>query len=116
PATSGVDAVAELAEAGADIFRVNFSHGSPDDHRKAVEDVRGAEQRVERPLAVLADLPGPKVRLGKLPDEKIQLQAGSRFELRPGSEDDAGSAEGDDEGATVKYDGLSGDHEVEGHI
>jgi len=112
PATSGVDAVAELAEAGADIFRVNFSHGSEADHRKAVEDVRGAEERVERPLAVLADLPGPKVRLGRLPDEKVQLGAGSRFELRPGSEDDEGSGDdGDEDGASVTYAGLADDLE-----
>src|SRR5919206_4905685 len=90
PATAGVDGVAALAEAGADIFRVNFSHGSKDDHAKAVEDVRGAEEHVGRPLAVLADLPGPKVRLGNLPEDKVKLQAGNEFELRPG-----GSRDGD---------------------
>ena len=111
PATSGVGKVAELAEAGADIFRVNFSHGTPDDHRKAVEEVRGAEERVERPLAVLADLPGPKVRLGKLPDEKVQLRGGATFELRPGSEDDDGSGSGGENGATVTYGGLADDLE-----
>jgi len=110
PATSGVGAVTALVEAGADIFRVNFSHGSIDDHRRAVEDVRGAEERAGRPLAVLADLPGPKVRLGELPDGRIRLQSGNAFELRP--TDGAGdAAPGDEHGATVNYDGLAHDLE-----
>src|SRR3954454_14844369 len=108
PATAGVDGVVALAEAGADIFRVNFSHGSPDDHAKAVNDVRGAEERAGRPLAVLADLPGPKVRLGNLPEDKVNLKAGNEFELRPaGSGDD----EGDEHGPSVTYGGLAGDLE-----
>ena len=106
PATAGVDAVVALAEAGADIFRVNFSHGSVDDHRGAVEDVRGAEERTGRPLAVLADLPGPKVRLGDLPEGKVRLQGGAEFELRPGA---ANGEVGDEHGATVTYDGLAND-------
>src|SRR3954464_8580494 len=105
PATAGVDGVVALAEAGADIFRVNFSHGSPDDHAKAVNDVRVAEERAGRPLAVLADLPGPKVRLGNLPEDKVSLKAGNAFELRPGAGDD----EGDEHGASVTYGGLAGD-------
>ncbi|MFL5797094.1 MAG: pyruvate kinase [Actinomycetota bacterium] len=114
PATSGVDAVVRLAEAGADIFRVNFSHGSDDEHRRAVDDVRGAEERIGRPLAVLADLPGPKVRLGKLRGEKVQLKQGSAFELRPGggSSGHVPDEEGDERGAVVGYDGLAHDLEV----
>ncbi|HXJ64526.1 MAG TPA: pyruvate kinase, partial [Actinomycetota bacterium] len=106
PATAGVDAVVALADAGADIFRVNFSHGSLEDHRAAVEDVRGAEERAGRPLAVLADLPGPKVRLGELPKDKVLLRAGGEFELRPGA---ANGDVGDEHGATLTYDGLAGD-------
>jgi pyruvate kinase len=111
PATSGVDAVVALAEAGADIFRVNFSHGSDEEHARAVADVRGAEDRVDRPLAVLADLPGPKVRLGKLKGEKVRLEAGGRFELRPGTagSGEAPKEEGDQDGAAVGYDGLARD-------
>jgi len=109
PATSGVDAVVELAEAGADIFRVNFSHGSVEDHSKAVEDVRGAEERAGRPLAVLADLPGPKVRFGELPKDKVHLRAGSEFELRPGGSGSGDDRAGDEHGATITYDGLAED-------
>ncbi len=106
PATAGVDAVVALAEAGTDMFRVNFSHGSPDDHRRAVEDVRGAEERVGRPLAVLADLPGPKVRVGRMPKGKVALWSGNEFVLRPGSAEDE---PGDEHGAAVTYDGLAKD-------
>ena len=57
----------ELALAGADVFRVNFSHGSHDDHAHTIA-VRRAEAEVGRPLAVLADLQGPKLRLGEFAD------------------------------------------------
>jgi pyruvate kinase len=106
PATSGADAVSALAGAGADIFRVNFSHGTLEDHAAAVADVRAAEERLGRPLAVLADLPGPKVRLGRLAGGRVRLRAGGGFHLRP-AEDDAG--EGDEHGAAVGYAGLAGD-------
>jgi pyruvate kinase len=106
PATAGVEAVVALADAGADIFRVNFSHGSLQDHRNAVEDVRGAEARVGRPLAVLADLPGPKVRLGDLPEGKVALKAGNEFSLRCVGD---GDEPGDEHGASVTYDGLADD-------
>jgi pyruvate kinase len=111
PATAGVEAVVMLAEAGADIFRVNFSHGSDDEHRRGVEDVRAAEQRVDRPLAVLADLPGPKVRLGKLEGGKVALRRGGTFELRPGGASSGGvpDEKGDERGAAVGYDGLARD-------
>jgi pyruvate kinase len=108
PATAGVDAVVALAEAGADMFRVNFSHGSLDDHRRAVEDVRGAEERAGRPLAVLADLPGPKVRLGALPKGKVGLKSGTEFDLRPAESGDSDEP-GDEHGARVTYDGLAND-------
>jgi pyruvate kinase len=106
PATEGVDAVVALAEAGADIFRVNFSHGSTEEHRAAVDSVRAAEERAGRPLAVLADLPGPKVRLGSLADGKVRLHAGDEFALRPGA---SAADAGDEHGAGVTYDGLAGD-------
>ena len=64
PATNTPAFVRGLVAAGTSIFRINFSHGSPDDHARAVSLVRGAEADGDRALAVLADLPGAKVRLG----------------------------------------------------
>lgn len=70
-----------LAEAGADIFRLNFSHGSHEDHRKSLEAVRMAEQAVGRPLSVLADLQGPKVRVGAFPGGRLKLGFGAEYDL-----------------------------------
>ncbi len=75
------DKVAELAWAGADVFRVNFSHGSHIDHTRAIRAVREAEKTVGRPLAVLADLQGPKIRLGKFAEGSIKIAAGQKLRL-----------------------------------
>ncbi|MCR5877937.1 pyruvate kinase [Phenylobacterium sp. J367] len=73
--------IAELARAGADVFRVNFSHGAHADHARTIQLVREAEAEVGRPLAVLADLQGPKLRLGKFADGVIRLKAGQDLRL-----------------------------------
>ncbi|HEX8569797.1 MAG TPA: pyruvate kinase [Caulobacteraceae bacterium] len=81
PASSGPEKVLELARAGADVFRLNFSHGAHADHALAAEAVRTAEAQVERPLALLADLQGPKLRLGRFQGGKAQLETGAAFRL-----------------------------------
>jgi pyruvate kinase len=73
--------VRELALVGVDVFRVNFSHGSQADHARTIQAVREAEAIVERPLAVLADLQGPKIRLAEFADAAVQLKAGQDFRL-----------------------------------
>jgi len=75
------DKVLALATAGADVFRVNFSHGAHADHAATIQAVREAEATLERPLAVLADLQGPKLRLGEFKGGKAQLHAGQAFRL-----------------------------------
>jgi pyruvate kinase len=81
PASRGVDKVRDLALAGADVFRVNFSHGTHPDHARAIASVREAEATVGRPLAVLADLQGPKLRLGEFADGQVKLKAGHALRL-----------------------------------
>jgi len=85
PASRTPDQVEALARAGVDVFRLNFSHGSHDDHAAALEAVRGAEKAVGRPLGVLADLQGPKLRLGVFEEGEIAISAGHtmRFDLDP---------------------------------
>jgi len=85
PASRSPDQVEALARAGVDVFRLNFSHGSHDDHAAALEAVRGAEGKLGRPLGVLADLQGPKLRLGVFADDAIEVSAGHRmrFDLLP---------------------------------
>ena len=73
PASSTPKMVQGLVRAGASVFRINFSHGTPQDHERMVTLVREAEAAVGRPLAVLVDLPGPKVRLGQLDPDPIDF-------------------------------------------
>ncbi|WP_374573401.1 pyruvate kinase [Phenylobacterium sp.] len=81
PASAAPDKVVALARAGADVFRVNFSHGAHVMHARAIAAVRAAEKSVGRPLAVLADLQGPKLRLGEFVDEAVRLKPGQDFRL-----------------------------------
>jgi pyruvate kinase len=88
PASRAPEKVLTLAHAGADVFRVNFSHGGQPDHARAIAAVREAEAALGRPLAVLADLQGPKLRLGEFADHRVRLKPGQDFRLdadpRPG--------------------------------
>ncbi len=81
PASREPEQVLALAMAGADVFRLNFSHGSHEDHATAAENVRRAEAATGRPLGVLADLQGPKLRLGRFADGAIAIAPGARLRL-----------------------------------
>ena len=81
PASRTPEQVEALARAGADVFRLNFSHGSHEDHAASFAAVRAAELKIERPLGVLADLQGPKFRLGQFKDGKIAIRQGQPFRL-----------------------------------
>src|SRR5438876_10107237 len=85
PASRAPAMVRDLAETGVDVFRLNFSHGSHDDHAAALKAVRAAEDAIERPLAILADLQGPKFRLGAFERGRIDIAPGQeiRFDLDP---------------------------------
>ena len=82
PATNTPKFIRGLVTAGASIFRINFSHGSPADHARAVELVRAVEAKSDGAIAVMADLPGPKVRLGTLHPDPLKLVPGQGFVLR----------------------------------
>ena len=83
PATSGEAAIRALFEAGADVFRLNFSHGSQADHAQRLKSIRKLEAEFGRPIGVLLDLQGPKLRLGTFTGGQAQLKAGARFRLDP---------------------------------
>jgi len=70
-----------LFEAGADVFRFNFSHGTHDEHQARYDIVRAIEAETGRPIAVLADLQGPKLRIGRLASGPIQLAKGAKLRL-----------------------------------
>ncbi|WP_420349284.1 pyruvate kinase [Pelagibius sp.] len=81
PATSTKEAIRDLFIAGADVFRLNFSHGSHDDHKARYDTIRQVEREVERPIGVLADMQGPKLRIGTVRDGSIELKAGQTYRL-----------------------------------
>lgn len=97
--------IGELVDAGMDVARLNFSHGTPSAHGDALRHVREAADRAGRALAVVADLPGPKVRLGELSRSEVELEAGDELTLLPPGE----TLERDGHTATVTYVGLAGD-------
>ncbi|MHA7682240.1 pyruvate kinase [Cupriavidus sp. PET2-C1] len=81
PASTDIDVIRQLFEAGADVFRLNFSHGSHDDHKRRYDAVRQVEAETGRPIAVLADLQGPKLRIGTFAAGKVAVKAGDAFVL-----------------------------------
>jgi pyruvate kinase len=81
PASSTPEMLAQLFAAGADVFRLNFSHGSHEDHAKRIEMIRGVEKKFGRPVGILADVQGPKLRVGQFQSGRVQLQAGHEFIL-----------------------------------
>ncbi|MDX2224295.1 MAG: pyruvate kinase, partial [Rhodospirillaceae bacterium] len=81
PASRDPDTIADLYEAGADVFRLNFSHGSHDDHAKSVAAIRALETRCDRPITILMDLQGPKLRVGTFKEGRVILKPGATFRL-----------------------------------
>lgn len=65
PASSSPEVIRKLIQAGADVFRLNFSHGSPEDHRERVAHIRQAAEELGQTVAILQDLQGPKIRVGR---------------------------------------------------
>lgn len=81
PSSSTEAVIAELFEAGADVFRLNFSHGTHEDHKRRYEIIRNLEARYRRPIGVLVDLQGPKLRVGEFKGGKVVLEPAQSFRL-----------------------------------
>jgi pyruvate kinase len=81
PASSDPLTLRRLFDAGADVFRLNFSHGSEAEHRVRVEALRALEREVGRPIGILADLQGPKLRVGSFTDGAVELAEAQAFRL-----------------------------------
>src|SRR5687768_6834475 len=81
PASNTPEMIRKLAEAGADAFRVNMSHGTHKDHAQLIEMIRALEKELDRPTTILADLQGPKLRVGKFEGDKAMLKKGQTFIL-----------------------------------
>jgi pyruvate kinase len=89
PSSTDRATIEALVRAGADVFRLNFSHGTPEDHRQRLELIRTIEHELDKPIGVLMDLQGPKLRIGTLAQGLVELVEGASLRLdldqqRPG--------------------------------
>ena len=90
PATWQPDVLVELIAAGTDVLRLNFSHSEADRLRRTISDIRAAAKEVGREVAILGDLPGPKLRVGELKGDLVELKTGEHTTLT--SDDEPGDA------------------------
>ncbi len=97
PSSSDASRIRELFDAGADVFRLNFSHGTHEDHRARYFAIRDLERQVGRPIGILADLQGPKLRVGTFRDGAVELESGAPFRL------DLDTAPGDQQRAPLPH-------------
>jgi pyruvate kinase len=81
PSSSSLEIMTRLFQAGADVFRLNFSHGSHEDHAARFAMIRELEDKFDRPIGILADVQGPKLRVGRFGGGRVHLQTGQKFRL-----------------------------------
>jgi len=94
PATDDPKALDELIQAGVDVVRINFSHGTAEEHTERAQTVRNRARAHGRQVGVLVDMQGPKIRLQQFRDGKVMLEDGARFTLDAGLASDAGTQDG----------------------
>ncbi|MHB8240786.1 MAG: pyruvate kinase [Solirubrobacteraceae bacterium] len=102
PASREPETLVRLIEAGMDVARLNYSHGTLDEHAETVSRVRDAAGRVGRPVAILQDLPGPKLRIGPLREDVVELTPGERLRFICGDDE----IEGDAQRMSISWAGL----------
>src|SRR5512141_1095204 len=79
---ASAEVIAELVTSGMDVARINFSHGTAEEHKSYVHAARAAAHSARRSVAAMVDLPGPKLRLGELEGGEQRLETGASFTLR----------------------------------
>jgi pyruvate kinase len=103
PASREPETLLKMIEAGMDVARLNYSHGTLDEHAETVSRVRDAAGRAGRAVAIIQDLPGPKLRIGPLRDGIVELKPGERLTFTAGGEE----REGDARHMSVSFAGLA---------
>jgi pyruvate kinase len=103
PASSDPEILVRMIEAGMDVARLNFSHGSHEQHAETAQRVREAAGRAGRPVALMQDLPGPKLRIGPLVEGTVELKVGDRVVFECGRDD---NGDGDARRMTIGWAGL----------
>jgi pyruvate kinase len=84
PAVASLEGIRDLVDAGMDVARLNFSHGDYDSHRQFTDWVRQVSRELDKPVAVLQDIQGPRIRVGTFPDGSVTLPSGADVVLRSG--------------------------------
>ncbi len=105
PATESPEMLEQLIRAGVDVFRVNFSHGTPEAHKQRARDIRNVSEKVGRFVGILADLQGPKIRIEKFKDGYVKLVEGQPFTL----DADLAAEDGDINSVGLTYKALPSD-------
>ena len=105
PASRDPEVLVRMVEAGMDVARLNFSHGTAEEHAETIGRVRDAAGRAGRQVAVMQDLPGPKLRIGKLRDDVVELGPGDALTFVCGDGADGGT--GDRHRMFISWDGLA---------
>ncbi|MDX1437851.1 MAG: pyruvate kinase, partial [Anaerolineales bacterium] len=100
PASQSPDVLRDLIEAGMNVARINFSHGDAETHRHVIRHIRAAADETGRRVAIMGDLPGPKMRIGIIEPDPLKLARGQKFVLA------SGDFHGDAQRASMKFEGL----------
>jgi pyruvate kinase len=103
PASREPETLVRMVEAGMDVARLNYSHGTLEEHAETVSRVRDAAGRAGRPVAILQDLPGPKLRIGPLREDVVELTPGERLTFACGD----GELPGDAHHMSISWAGLT---------
>ena len=94
PASSSVEVLQSMIANGCSVFRINFSHGSHEAHGQSIANIRQAAVQLNQSVAILGDLQGPKIRIGAIVGDKIDLEIGQELILDSDIDDEVGSAAG----------------------
>ena len=105
PSTDQPGVLEDILRNGVNTVRLNFSHGSADDHKRRAEEVRQASRKLGLSIAVLGDLQGPKIRIARFKEDRIQLAVGDKFAL----DADLGNNDGDQSQVGIDYKALPAD-------
>ncbi|MFH1025055.1 MAG: pyruvate kinase, partial [Nitrospirota bacterium] len=97
PASESPKIMEQMIRAGMNVARLNFSHGDFDGHRRVIENLRAAAHATGQRVTIMADLPGPKIRIGRLVKEPIKLRPGDTFTLT------TEEITGDEKGVSVTF-------------
>ncbi len=112
PSTTTPESIGELVRAGVDVVRMNFSHGSPEEHKERARLVLKAAKKQKRTVAILGDLQGPKIRIERFKEGKIFLSMGDKFIL----DGELGRDEGDEKQVGITYKKLPQDVNVDDEL